>query len=646
MAGQTIVQFGTVYFYNCLLLKFRQEPFMEPSRTDNKGWKYSISIKGYLHGWSKMLEKYHSVVESTGRDVTKRQGDAVSAHTQVRWRLPPRQKFAIARGCESAITDGKMWIEAAPLYLVAPTPSSLNNVRPGGINGLGGLDINDGPICTSLDIVHAAADNIFEVHATFEVHLLQCDDLGNATSNVQGVLSNRWATSDNYDYNMRATRVHRGLLETATSEWSPHWFRSMVVPPLGNGFRREQMSFQATEDGRKLAWTVVDQEIAVSCPPPAKRWTIQHTEHTLNRDGIIGHGSCSVTLEGDSNVDKTELITLGLSVITSKLLGVKLGQPAAGINTRMGDITITDMTGDVNAVTVSATCQRGLKTVDGIVVPYLAGFRKIILQADLPAFVIGYGGYDPRESEGGRTGQAPLYKGPAALTSLMRCYLQIPCDDDHNVNSDDGNYTADNNLEITPPDQPGPSFEAIVVTSLDEEDPSYYSVSNKQNVYTTYQCETLYKTRKMRVAMPIAKPSPSSTAPDLTDSTAFVELAPPQTVCIIRISGERVGQWPEFPDPEEIGKLSMSQPQYATAYLNSTYGQITMKCLDSKILGGTIDKTANGEDLYRARFEAKMGLSRAPTKAELLKFGHNKWMLEPRIDGTVSNSFLTGSAFP
>lgn len=644
MAGQTIVKYGTVFFYNCLLLKFHQEPFMESSRTDNKGWKYTIVIKGYLHGWNGLLTKFHSVTTDFNGDLTRRYGQAVTSHTQVRWRLPPRQTFAIAMGCTTNMASGDTLLYAQPLSDVAETPSDLTSVRAGGQKGLSGLDVNDGPICTSLDIVHASADNIFEVHAAFEVHQVQCDDDGQAKLNTLGILSNRWATSDNYDHNMRTTRVHRGLLELATSQWSPHWFRSIVMPPLGNGFRRDQMNFQATEDGRKLAWTVVDQEIAISCPPPAKRWNIQHTEHTLNRDGIIGHGSCQVTLEGDSNVDKTELITLGLSVISNKLLGVKLGEAVAGINTRMGDITITDMTGDVNMIQVSATCQRGLKTIaGGTVVPYMAGFRKIIQQADLPVFVIGYGGYDPRQSEGGRPGQETLYKGPASLISIMRCYLQIPCDDGHATDDANNNETTDLNTEIDPPVRP--NVEAIVVSSIDEADPSYYSLSNKTNTYTNYQCETIYKTKTMRAALPIAKKKPTSGGPDTSDSTAIVELAPPQARCTIRIVGERIGEWPEFPDPEWIGRLSFSQPQYGTAYSGPTYPQIEMKCLDSKLLGGTVDKTANQENLFRARFEATMALKRAPTAAELLKFGHNKWMNEPTIDGAVSNAVLTGSTF-
>jgi hypothetical protein len=75
-----------------------------------------------------------------------------------------------------------------------------------------------------------------------------------------------------------------------------------------------------------------------------------------------------------------------------------------------------------------------------------------------------------------------------------------------------------------------------------------------------------------------------------------------------------------------------------TASLGGT--AITQKVLKQKLLGGTITKSCNGEDLYRARMEIVFALLRAPDPTEQLKFGNNKWSSAGQ---TVSTTILTNS---
>ena len=119
--------------------------------------------------------------------------------------------------------------------------------------GLSNYDVNDGPRCTQFDVVHVSSNNIFRVEASFVIHLVQFNDNGAALENVTGVLAHRWACTDTLDHNLRLTRTYRGLLELATSNFSPHWFRYLVVPPLQPGMRRDQMDFIATERWKAIA---------------------------------------------------------------------------------------------------------------------------------------------------------------------------------------------------------------------------------------------------------------------------------------------------------------------------------------------------------------------------------------------------------
>ncbi len=154
-------------------------------------------------------------------------------------------------------------------------------------------------------------------------------------------------------------------------------------------------------------------------------------------------------------------------------------------------------------------------------------------------------------------------------------------------------------------------------------------------MYTTYQMESVYKTNAMRVALPIASVPYGGGGIDVSDAAAILSLSRPQCRRVVRILAERVGDWPEFPDPE-----SMESGQ-ATVY-SGGITPIVQKMLDSKLLGGTQTYTCNGEQVYRARLETTFALSRAPTPPELLKMGQNKWSSS---DPAASTTTLTNSTF-
>lgn len=623
MSGQTIVQYGDVTIFRCLTRRIEQRPVMDSTGTDLKCWRFLVQVTGYLHGWPTACQ--HQEIAGEPRT----EPNVPLVHQHVRWRLMPRQRFVVALGCEADLSSGERLFDIQPL--TAASPDELAE------SGLSKVDVNDGPRCIQFDVVHVSADNIFKVDATFEIHLVQCDDNAEAASNTSGVLSHRWSCSDSLDVNLRVTRVYRGTLELATSQFSPHWFRSLVIPPLQPGMRRDNMEFTATEDGRTLQYVIVDQEIAIAAPYPARRWSVEHTEHSLNDSPLQSHSQIVVTLEGDSNVDKGELILLALYVITAKLTGVRPGEaPLPNRPFVIRDLTIVDFTGDTNTIRASASCERlGQLVRDAAAVAVdtglricADGFRKIISQDDLPVWSLNY---DPRRSASGRIGESPVYQGPVSLIGILRCYLQSPCSTQHGVNQLTNAVGTDKNT--VPSEVPRVAINAVIVPTIPATDPPYYSASHRAAMYTTYQMESIYQTHRLRAALPVAA-DPESTS----ESCAVVALGPAQTRRIVRIAAERVGAWPEFPDPEtmEAGMATVGDP--ARGIL-----PIPQKMMSSKLLGGTRTRTCNGEEIYRARFEAVFALLRTPSPTEILKFGQNKWSTD---GGTESTTTLTNSPFP
>jgi hypothetical protein len=626
MSGQTIVQYGDLVLYRCLTRRMEQRPMIDATGTDLKFWKHTVQVSGYLHGWPAACpfqEVAGSLVEPD---------HAPQAHRQVRWRLAPRQRFVMAMGCAASIGSGQIVLQADPITAMSPDELTTS--------GLGNRDVDDGPRCTQFDVVHIASDNIFQVDATFEIHAVQCADEG-AADTVRGVLCHRWGCQDALDVNLRATRVYQGFLELATSNFSPHWFRSLVIPPLQPGMRRDQMSFAASADGKGLRYTIVDQEIAIAAPYPARRWSVEQTEHSLLHSPLQSHSQVVVTLEGDSNADKGELILLALSVITAKLTGVRPGvTPEEGRPCVMRDLTITDFTGDVNSIRAAASCERLGRVIqdesvtEGDLGPRigLAGFEKVISVEDLPTWS---DNYDPRRSASARTGEIPEYAGPVSLTGIFRCYLQSICAGERRLNQQTNAVTIDHNEEPEP--LPQASVQAVIVPEIPSIDPPYYSVSHKSAMYTSYQMESIYRTRRLRAALPIASAPYGGTGIDTREACAVISLGRPQTRRVVRIAAERVGQWPEFPDPE-----TMESGAATVGDLGAGRPAIPQILLSSRLLGGTRTKTCNGEEVFRARFEAVFALLRTPTPAEILKFGENKWSTE---SATVSTTELTSSPY-
>ena len=626
MSGQTIVQYGNVVLYRCLTRRIDQRPEVDSANAGVQCWKFIVQVTGFLHGWPSACPHQDIV----GLDTST--WNAPQVHRQLRWHLMPRQSFIMAVGCADGVGSGTVLLRANPMTVGLPPDLETAILLD--------VDLKDGPRCTEFDVVHVSADNIFKVEATFELHLIQCsDDFSTGSSN--GVLSHRWSCADGLDVNLRATRTYRGMLELATSNFSPHWFRSLVVPPLQPGMRRESMQFAASEDGRRLSYTVVDQEVAISAPYPARRWSVEQTEHSLNQQPLQSHSQIVVILEGDGNVDKGQLILLGIYVVTAKLIGAKPGNdPAENHPVVMRDLTITDFTGDANSIRISASCERLGRIIRNSdagnlsVGPRIAieGFQKVISADDLPTWSVGY---DPRLSASGRAGETPQYQGPVPLTGIFRCYLQSACSGDHGINRTSNALTTDFNG--MPGSAPQSAIQAVIVPEIPSIDPPYYSVSHKSSMYTTYQMESIYRTHQLRAAMPIANAPFVGEGVDTRDACAVISLTRPQTRRVVRILAERVGKWPEMPNPESMegGLATVVDPDVALP-------AIPQKLLRSKLLGGTRIRSCNGEEIYRARFEAVFALLRSPTPTELLKIGQNKWSADP---ATRSTALLTNSTF-
>ena len=622
--GGTIIKYGDMQI--CRVQHTLTQKMEQDAAGGLRFWRFTVHGIGYVHGFNYAC-KYINI---TTDPVTAAPTSASQGFKQVSWRLKPRQDFILAVGCTdlTAYTSGQKLLEANPMTSVT-APQTLAS------GGLTNYDVCDGPRCLQMDVVQVCADNIFKVVFHFEVCKLVCDDNAAAGSNTNGVLSHRWSVSDALDHNKRTVRTYTGLLECATSNFSPHWFRYLVTPPLQYGMRRDFMAYNATEDGKHLQYTIVDTEVAYSAPFPATKWEVQHTEATLCEDATKVTSSVVVTLEGEPACDMGQLIILGLYIASAKVTGVVPGAPITE-SIFLHDIVITVVTGDVPGVRVSASCWRlPVNQANLGIATRTDGFNLEITDEYLPTFSHPY---SEVESTDARPGESTRFQGVLKLAGIFRSYLMNPCSPGGPIST----YQI-GDLNEAAANWPKEPTQLRIVPTIPSVPVPDYSEAQKTATYTTHQVESTYVTRSQRVALPIAGSAPTVT-PDLRNTIAIAQIGGAVSYRIVRFLAQRIGAYPELPNPETMdGDPAINGSGLSTAY-GSGYYPIPQKMLYSKLRGRGRTQSADGSYLYYADMDIVYALLRAPTPTELLKIGINKWQ-NSSTEATISNPTLTNSPY-
>jgi hypothetical protein len=612
MQGFTVVEYGDLKISNCLTKEFRQEPVFDESGTDLMYWKFTVRVVGYTHnngGWNDTF----LFVRPVPKGVTSPDsGDAgaAKAHIMQRVRLAPRKTFTMRTGVTASNPDGKILLTAAP--------------HPARSSDLSGLDVNNGPRGTLMAITQITGDNIFRVEAEFEVCKVECDDKGQAQNNTEGVLSNRWSSVDDIDENWYTVRTHQGRLRMASANFSPHDFRNLVVPGIPKGMKRAKMTFVASPDGLALDYTITDREVAFSAPAPATSWAIRHTQSTA--DEILGVAMIDIELTGDRYVDKKSLVILAYAIIEAKCIGEIVADPnnANGKQYLIEEMSFTDIIGDVSAVHATARVKQmrlapqGADGRLGNIQFSMGQLGKVIDENVLEGYNYGRSRF---------SGEEPPLSGPIDLVGLFRCYLQNPCNDEHLIGPEKASTP-----EGPRDDGDSPEVEAVIADGFDVTDDPYASPEHLEAIYTSYQIESLYHTDYLKAAMPIARETQpyepgvggGPLGPD-EPTCKVVTLGPGVMKRTLRISGERVGAWPQMPEPAD----------YTDA------NGVTAHLMEHKCLPGTTRISAIGQKIYRASAEYIYALTRILRPNEQWRVGANPWDVGglQRINGDSNQLF-------
>lgn len=639
MIGGTVIEYGEnprggvfdFALYHCTTHGVTQEAVFDDSGTDMLYYKITVRVTGLVHGetgWTKYQKRQVPYSVSTAAEETR----------GLRASLDNRQTFRMRMG----VTDDTNANSGKELVYAEPWPDSENPP----VGGMLHWDCNDGPRCEVFSVEHVSGNSVFKVSATFTVCVVECDpastgDPGTAKNNRTGILSNRWSSSDDIDANYLTTRTYSGRLKVASSKINPHLLRSVVVPPLLHGLRRDRMSFTVSVDGKTLDWTITDREVVTATPYPARTWDISHTVDTDT--AMLSMCSCTVRLTGDRTSNPRQLIAIAFFVIREKLYSGNVGT----ITKRM---SVQADTGDQNTVRVSCDVQAVPKKAQPAALTILAAYQTIgkpITLAQLQQQ--GGAAYNIDTSRGANPGDKIDIDGPVHLTGIFHARLQTPCDDDHNT---DLRVAANSqNPAQWPPTQPqalvnsgdGPAVDLRIVDDVwSDGDATELSPGHITTPYTSYTSESLYDTVGMMAAMPIASvsmtttPAPnqnsssaSPTAPILNsaavdttstqDTVKVIRLSAPVSKRIVRVRAERVGDWPVMPKPVNYQLYG----PYQVGQGNLPAGRAIVN--DVKFLPGTTELTPTGQRIFRAAVDIEYLLTRPVDASQPLRVGVNPW---------------------
>jgi hypothetical protein len=507
----TTVHYNRIELDNVVTREWHEEVTYDQSGTDPIGVKYRLGFEGIAH-----VQNLASAVASIG-PVAGAAGNLASLWRQIEVALlTPRQTLTVRFGTQLMLT-------------VKPTAADLKDQH---------RDTDNGPKPHSVKITHVAGSSVVRVQFSIEATKVLC------TNKAAGpVLSNRWAINEELDRNFFTTRTIRGRLRLSSSIEAGHAYKGMVVPSLENGFRRERISYTVAENGLDCEYEITDRQVHTATPAPATDMQVSHTEST--NDGVTMVSGMSIKLEGAPHIDMRDLLVRAVQIADARL--AFLEEEFIFLE----QLSITEHLGQSNSVELNIALRRVGENPTDFLTDLGMGNAVQALGSPLalpplPSAVVGQPAtaYNPQISTPPEIyGYVPHGgKRDAAILVLLHCYLQSPCSDEHSI----GQFQQ-RKVTKHAPEGDSPTLVGRRLPALPQGHGSLFSKSHRQNMYTHARVDNEYVLVPLRAHMPIAR-RVSSLAPG-DDTSVVLTLGAPQGQRVIRIDAERVGAWPELPEP-------------------------------------------------------------------------------------------------
>ena len=621
--AKTVVKYNGVELHNVHTLGWDQELVFDASGTDLLYSKFSLRFSGIVHAQNvgtATLDAPAWIALEGGNAP----GNAAETFAAVRSRLSqPRGHLKVYFG-DDLVVDC-----ASPTGDTAMLPSQDAGAHTG-------ADLDNGPKPRKVSLTNIAGDQVFRLEFSIDCAVVECPNVSPGKEpSLRSVINNRWSVNESIDGNFFTTRTIRGRLRLGVAVKNSHAFKSVVVPGLEAGFRRDKIDFTVAENGLDCEYSVVDKQVHQAAPWPATRMRLEYTE--LSNDGVNGYGEVSVQLDGSPEADSRLMFAQAITIVDDKL-DLKIGQQNdedEGMNVGyiVENCSIMERTGEENSVAVQMRIRHVLPK-DADKVQHLANIYTEKFGRKIKPLPIGpdSGNYSVTGSRepalwGYEPWNANAPRAPASILFALSCYLQSPCDSRHAIYG--GELSTEEPEETTEEPEYVPD-----VTSSTADLPPYekdrYSEETKESLYTYVRMDSRYMTVKCRTQMPVAgqstdsaesdssagSPDPSTSSPDDYETpsdpvpsnvhTCVFELARPQGRREIRVDFERAGKWPEIPEPMD---------EYTDGDLKGTLLRYWDRALPPTLAADKVQR------LYRIEAYYLYALNRPPKKDEATRIG-------------------------
>jgi hypothetical protein len=379
----------------------------------------------------------------------------------------------------------------------------------------GGPDCANGPHPSGVKVRRVHGSEVYHIEFRIEVNICTCPQ-----DPRQPWVAHRWTEDVTLDDTARTTKTRRGRITTrGDMRVSADEVRGLVVPPIDEGFTREESRYLLQSDGLALDYSYRDREQYVMPPGPAWKASGTYTESTPT--AAQRFGEVRVTLRGNTQTDKDDLMRVAVSVAWSKLAGqVFFGDPKDMV------IAIGALQEDLYEPEVSVVVRARLKPLTG---------RIGKVPVDLSRFNLFPFGSDPNKDR--ITPPDPGDRGTAGL-ELVAQVLNDPCLSQTIIKAG-GSEPSDQSTLTGAPEIAG--ITQIRTTQRLPEDNQVKFRDDDPGIFTDYKVQIRTTQRLHRMQLPVGK---EGAAP------VIIQTAAPSQRRVAKWVAEKVGGPPKLPDPD------------------------------------------------------------------------------------------------
>ncbi len=602
MSVQTILQYNGVRIQNCQTVSFVEVPVHDESGGDYMYTKTTLKVVGYVTTDVHRTIGVYPVLSDTPATASVPSRGASQHMAILRQYLEePRKRLVYSTVNTASVQDthvqGPTDPNGLPIFEILPAPNSnafdfQDTTKSTDITTQN--DVHGGPYPREVNVSHIANNNVWKVEftvefATFFICHTNSLPAGSGNSQVDpgdslapdafineqlslpletkhtavqrrmGILSNRWSCHDAIDENGFTVRTYTGIVRLANPNWNPNDFRAITIPPIQAGMMRSVVDYTASEDNLTLRWQVVDKEVGVTAPQPARTMRIVHNE-SLTKQGFYGEFNIRVHLMGTRTTRLADLLVVANAIVEQRLF---FGNPIdpnskARIMIDRKDVTSEQGTDANYSITLVVAGRRfveqNAKNDNGQNPKADVGIARNLVKSVTWRLVKSTQGalanYNNQLSFGNRAGEQPKTEGEIRAITALHARLSSTCITNLAVAAsvtDSAFYSDRADAESRVKATVTPWGDNITV-QIDDNIQDFnsdlkYSTDHQTNLYTHYNITSEYGRNALNVALPVANTTGSSLA------NVPVTIGPPQPTRKIRIQAERVGAPPKLPEP-------------------------------------------------------------------------------------------------